>query len=210
MSPPPAETPHLPDNTRLETFADGVFAIAITLLVLEIKVPHVDQSHGGLWPALVALWPSYLGYLISFFTIGIMWVNHHVIFQYVRKCDRRFLFANVFFLMGIAFAPFPTAVLAEHLPHPETRQAAVAFYNGFYVLMAVLFNVVWHFGIGRGGRLLGKHLDQQGLDAITSRYWIGPTTYGIATLAAFASGWVSLAMSFGLAVYWMLSERVEE
>lgn len=200
----------LPETTRLETFADGVFAIAITLLVLEIKVPHLDETHGSLWPALLALWPSYLGYFVSFFTIGIMWVNHHVIFQYVRRCDRRFLFANVFFLMGIAFAPFPTAVLAEHLPHAETRQAATAFYNGFYVVMAILFNVVWRFGIGRGGRLLGPHVHQAGLATITSRYWIGPTSYAIATLAALLNAWVSLGLSLALALYWMLAERIED
>src|SRR6266508_3844418 len=116
------------DTVRLEAFSDGVFAIAITLLVLEIRVPELETvaHHGGLWPALVALWPSYLGYLISFVTIGIMWANHHALFKYIRRCDRYFLIVNVVFLMGIAFVPFPTAVLAQHLPVAESRQVAVA------------------------------------------------------------------------------------
>jgi uncharacterized membrane protein len=200
---------HLAETTRLETFADGVFAIAITLLVLEIKVPHADQAHGGLWPALLGLWPSYVGYLVSFVTIGIMWVNHHAIFQYVRKCDRRFLFANVFFLMGIAFTPFPTAVLAEHLPDPATRNTAAVFFNGFYILMAVLFNVVWRTGVS-GGRLLGHQVHRGGLETISRRYAAGPLMYVLTTAVAFASAWVSLILFFALAVFWMLSERGEE
>ena len=206
MSPPTRS--HLAETTRLETVADGVFAIAITLLVLEIKVPNADEAHGGLWPALLGLWPSYVGYLISFITIGIMWVNHHAIFQYVRKCDRRFLFANVFFLMGIAFTPFPTAVLAEHLPDPATRSAAAVFFNGFFILMAVLFNVVWRIGVG-GGHLLGEQVHRGGLETITRRYTAGPLMYVATTAIAFVSAWASLILFFALAVFWMLSERGE-
>ncbi len=200
---------HLPETTRLETFADGVFAIAITLLVLEIKVPHVDAAHGGLWPELARLWPSFVGYVISFFTIGIMWVNHHAIFQYVRRCDRRFMFMNIFFLMGIAFVPFPTAVLAEHLADPATRQAATVFYNAFYVVMAILFNLVWRAGIGGGGRLLAANVHRAGLETISARYWVGPTGYGVATLLAFWNAWLGLGIALLLAILWMLSERAD-
>ena len=199
---------HLPDTTRLETFADGVFAIAITLLVLEIKVPTLAETRGGLWPALAGLWPSYVGYLMSFLTIGIMWVNHHAIFQYVRRSDRRFLFANVFVLMGIAFVPFPTAVLAEHLPDPVTRNAAAVFLSAWYIVLAVLFNIVWHTGI-QGGRLLRDNVHQEGLETITRRYRIGPISYVVTTAIAFVSAWASLAVFFVLAVFWALSERAD-
>ena len=120
----------LPDSTRLETFSDGVFAIAVTLLIFQVKVPDRDDvsAAGGLWRALGTRWPSYLGYVISFLTLGIMWVNHHAIFQYVRRVDRRFLLVNILFLMGIAFLPFPTAVLAEYLPEQEQRVAATMFW----------------------------------------------------------------------------------
>lgn len=204
-----SEPSDLAETTRVETFADGVFAIAITLLVLEIKVPHVDEAHGGLWPALAALWPSYVGYVISFFTIGIMWVNHHVIFQYVRKCDRAFLFANVFFLMGIAFVPFPTAVLAEHLPDPATRNAAAVFFSAWFIVIAVMFNILWHTGIS-GGRLLRADVRQEGLETITRRYRIGPLSYVVTAAVAFVSAWASLTLFFVLAVFWSLSERGEK
>src|SRR6185295_9004600 len=93
------------ETARLEAFSDGVFAIAITLLVLEIRVPPPEavQRAGGLAAALLHLWPSYLGYFISFITIGIMWSNHHSIFLYIRRVDRYFLVINVFFLMCIGF-----------------------------------------------------------------------------------------------------------
>ncbi len=126
----------LPESTRVEAFSDGVFSIAITLLIIEIKVPSHDElvRTGGLWAALAARWPSYLGYAISFLTLGIMWANHHAMFQYIRRVDRRVLLVSVLFLMGIAFLPFPTAVLAAHLADPETRVSATVFYGSCFVV----------------------------------------------------------------------------
>jgi len=207
MTPVSQTESHLPESTRLETFADGVFAIAITLLIIEIKVPHADPEH-GLWTALFHLWPSYIGYFISFITIGIMWVNHHAIFQYVRRCDRRFLFANVFFLAGIAFVPFPTAVLAEHLPDPVRRQEAATFFSAWYVVIAVLFNILWQSGI-RGGRLLGANVHREGLATITRRYRFGPLAYLGTTAAAWWNAWLGLALFVGLAIFWTLAERAD-
>ncbi len=106
-------------TTRLETFADGVFAIAATLLVLEIQLPGDDIGHG-----LVDLWPSYFAYALSFLTIGIMWVNHHVVLTFIREADRTFLFINLFLLMAVAFLPFPTGVFAEHIGEDGAREAA--------------------------------------------------------------------------------------
>src|SRR5277367_1636571 len=102
---------------RLEAFSDGVFSIAITLLVLEIKLPENPPIHssGQLWLALAQLWTHYLGYVLSFFVIGVMWANHHALFEYIRRADRAVLLANLLLLMGVGFLPFPTAVLADHL-----------------------------------------------------------------------------------------------
>ncbi len=115
-----AEGSHTSDTTRVEAFSDGVFAIAITLLVLEIRVPPPDATEQGrtLLTALRELWPSYVGYVLSFVTIGIMWANHHSIFRYVRRADRYFVLINVLFLMCISFLPFPTALLASTSPWP--------------------------------------------------------------------------------------------
>lgn len=204
----PTAAARFPETTRLETFSDGVFAIAITLLVLEIPVPtDADVAAArGLWPALGSHWSSFLGYAISFVTIGIMWANHHSIFQYVRRTDRRFLLVNVLFLMGIAFLPFPTAVLAAHLPDASSRVAATMFYGTTLVAIAILFNAVWWAGIWKG-RLLGSDIDRDGVRVITERYRLGPISYLVALGVAPLSVWLSLGIHLALALFFSRGER---
>src|SRR2546423_14169730 len=125
--------------TRVEAFSDGVFAIAITLLILEIRVPHVDP---GLWTGLLALWPSYVAFLLSFVVILIMWVNHHELLRMVDGISYPFLFANGLLLLTVTFVPFPTAVLAAHLGTPEAK-TAVALYCGMFVVNALCWNVLF-------------------------------------------------------------------
>jgi uncharacterized membrane protein len=133
------------ETGRLEAFSDGVFAIAITLLVLELKVPHVAEgeraSIRGLSTSLLRQWPSYVALLTSFFTVLIMWVHHHAIFKLTRRTDARLLFANGFLLMVISVVPFPTAVLAEYLTTPAAP-AACEFYACFFVMIAIAFYIV--------------------------------------------------------------------
>lgn len=196
------------ETTRLETFSDGVFAIAITLLVLEIRVP---PAHGEvtrtLGAELLHLWPSYLGYLISFATIGIMWVNHHTMFEHIRRVNRTFLLINVVFLLVIAFIPFPTAVLAEHLPDPEGRRTATLFYGASFTLMAMVYNLVWRYGAGANGRLLGPGADLEEARAITRGYTWGPIIYLVATLIALASPIASLVAHALIALFFTLPPR---
>src|SRR5687767_6469693 len=104
------------DTDRLEAFSDGVIAIAITLLVLEVRVPHPEPGE-TLWQALGNLWPSYVGYALSFLIIGIIWANHHDIFNHIGSVDRTFVLINTLFLMTVSFIPFPTALLSEYLTH---------------------------------------------------------------------------------------------
>ena len=199
------------ETSRLEAFSDGVFAIAITLLVLGITVPGRDGvlSSGGLFPALLALWPSYLGYVISFVTIGIMWANHHTIFHYVRRTDRYLLIINVFFLMCIGFLPFPTAVLADYLKDADHRQAAVAAYSGAMFLNALAFNALWWYGTGKK-RLLSTSVDLRGVRSITRRYALGPILYATAFGLAFMNIWASLSMHGVLAAFFLLPEKKGE
>ena len=133
-------------TTRLETFSDGVFAIAATLLVLEITIPN--PLHGSLGSELLHLWPSYLAYATSFITIGIIWVNHHSIFELVERADRRLLFINTFFLLDIAFIPFPTKLVAHYLQKPGER-SAVFGYAGTLLVMAVVYNIWWRYARGK-------------------------------------------------------------
>jgi uncharacterized membrane protein len=199
--------PHHSDTARLEAFCDGVFAIAITLLVLEIRVPDAAETHaaGGLWGALAHRWPSYLGYVISFITIGIMWANHHAMFRYIRRSNRMFVLINVLFLMCISFLPFPTALLAEYLPEPTERVRATVFYGLALVAIAVAYNVLWLYGIHKG-RLLGPGLHEEGLRTITQRYRLGPVMYLLAVGLAFVSVAISLALHAMLAIFWAVSE----
>jgi TMEM175 potassium channel family protein len=193
---------------RLEAFSDGVFAIAITLLILEIHVPHGEEvaAAGGLWRALGHEWPSFVGFAISFATIGIMWINHHAMFEYIRRADRRLMLINVLFLLAISFVPFPTAVLADNLLDPAARVAATAFYSAAFVLCAVCFNLVWWAGTSDRS-LLAADLHEAGLRTITSRYRMGPPTYLATVALAFVSPWLCLIAHGLLALLYALSER---
>lgn len=136
-------------TTRLEAFSDGVFAIATTLLVLEIKVPHVETG-GNLLQALLQLWPSYLAFLVSFLTIGVMWVNHHFLIGLYHRVDRPLLYINLGLLAVISFIPFPTAVVAAYLVDGTQSQlsAATMLYGIVMLLLASMFSALW-FHTGR-------------------------------------------------------------
>ena len=114
------------ETGRVEAFSDGVFAIAITLLILELKVPHLAEGSGSrsLAAALLARWPSYLALVTSFFAILIMWANHHAMFNLIRRVNAPFLYANGFLLFVVTLVPFPTALLAEYFERPAAPLAA--------------------------------------------------------------------------------------
>jgi uncharacterized membrane protein len=126
---------------RCEAFSDGVFAIAITLLILEIHVPQGGLEEGSLWRELRALWPSYVAFALSFFVILVTWISHHDLIRLVRGTDRTFHIANGLALCYVTFIPFSTAVLAAHLGGPE-RSAAVTFYCATFVAGSAAFNVL--------------------------------------------------------------------
>ncbi|MCW3125682.1 MAG: hypothetical protein JWO03_1340 [Bacteroidetes bacterium] len=128
-------------NTRLEFFCDGIFAIAITLLVIEIKVPHAEHIHSpaDLWHELARLWPSYFAFLFSFGAVLVSWINHNSFFSMIHKSSRQFYYSNGFFMLSIAFLPFPTAVLAEYIGTPYAGPAI-----SFYCLFSVLGSIAWH------------------------------------------------------------------
>jgi TMEM175 potassium channel family protein len=153
------------DTMRLVAFSDGVFAITITLLVLEIRPPTDDRNllHG-----LVALWPSYLAYALTFLFIGQVWANHHVMFDHIRAADRVVLLLNTLLLMVVAFLPFATSVLAGALRSGDGQRTAVAFYGIAFGVTALTFNTVWQYA--RRHRLLSKALDPAGATAISRRF----------------------------------------
>jgi uncharacterized membrane protein len=153
------------DTNRLVAFSDSVFAISITLLVLEIRAPTAD---GNLLHALLALWPSYLAYIVTFLFIGQVWVNHHVMFDHIRVANRAVLLLNTLVLMVVAFLPFATSVLAEALRSGRGERTAIVFYCTAFDLTAVMFNAVWQYAYRR--RLLNEALGSVGATAISRRF----------------------------------------
>jgi uncharacterized membrane protein len=190
--------------TRVEAFSDGVFAIAITLLILEIRVPHGDH---GLWAGLLALWPSYVAFLMSFIVILIMWVNHHELLRMVQGVNYPFLFANGFVLLTVTFVPFPTAVLAQNLATPEAK-AAVAFYCATFFAQAIGWNVLFAT-IVRGG-LLRAEVTAETVSNVRRAYYVGVLVYAAATGLAFTRPVLGLLLNISLWVVWIrLGYRAE-
>lgn len=166
------------DTNRLEAFSDGVFAIAITLLVLEIKVPLSNTALGA---EFLQLWSSYLAYVVSFVVIGAIWINHHAMFQHIVRVDGTLLLLNVLHLMPIAFLPFPTAVLAEAFHRGTDEPVAAAFYGGILTVIGIFVNAMWRYA-AYGYRLLDPHLTAKKVRQIGRQFIIGPIVYAIATV----------------------------
>jgi TMEM175 potassium channel family protein len=189
------------DTGRLETFADGVMAIAITLLVLEIRVP--SHERGRLAHALAQQWPSFAAYVTSFLTIGVIWVNHHRMFKLIGRTTHSFLMLNIGFLMVVSFIPFPTALVASAIKAHDGVRTATFVYGGTMVLLAIMFNLVWGYA-SSGHRLLVPGLDPESLRKGTASYRKGPLLYLGLTLPAVWNPYVSLAAFAALAAYWLL------
>lgn len=191
------------ETGRIEAFSDGVFAIAITLLVLEVKVPHLPDggAGGSLVRALLAQWPSYVALVTSFFTILVMWVNHHRIFGYVRRVNAPFLYANGLLLFVVTIVPFPTALLAEYFEKPGASVAA-AVYAGTFVVSGISYNLLWRCAIS-GRRLLKAGVSEETLAEISRRYWIGVPGYLAAALGALVSPVLTVGICVALLVVWI-------
>jgi uncharacterized membrane protein len=184
-------------TTRLEAFSDGVFAIAITLLILEIKVPHVDH---GLWAGLAALWPSYIAFVMSFAVILIMWVNHHELLRMVERVNYPIMLANGLLLLTVTFVPFPTAVLAEHLPTHEAK-SAVTFYCATFAVNGLVWNLLFRTMVRSG--LLRPEINAATVAAVRKAYYLGLTVYLAAAALAFVQPWLGLLLNVSLWVLWI-------
>lgn len=192
-------------NERLVFFSDAVFAIAITLLVLEIKAP---PGGAPLARSLLDLWPSYVAYAISFLAIGAIWLNHHKMYDHIVRVDDGALMLNLLQLMIIAFIPFPTAVLAESLRHGADAAIGAAFYGSTLFALGIIVNVAWRQA-ARGHRLLHESLSPNMVRRLGHRYLVGPFAYLIATSLAFVSPWITLALFFLIHLYFLWPHRVK-
>ena len=191
------------DTGRIEAFSDGIFAIAITLLILDIKVPVLRgpgaTRNVNLAAALLAQWPAYLAYVISFMTVLIMWVSHHKLFLHIRRIDHIFLVLNGLLLMGVTAVPFPTALLSAYINTSEAKTAG-AVYCGTFLVIAILFFMLWRYA-SQDRRLLARSLDVESAAAITRQFRFGPPLYVLAFLLAFVNVWAGLGMCTALAIF---------
>ena len=189
---------------RLEAFSDGVIAIAITLLVLEI---HVTPTGGeSLWRALGHEWPSFVGYAISFLTIGIVWINHHALLDLVGRADRGLMGWNLFLLGAIGLLPFTTGLMAEHLTDGSLGRSAVAVYAlSMGVVGSGFLGLWWH--LGRRPALLADAVTRDDVAARLRRTLPGPIVYLVAALVALLNAPAGLAVTAAPAVYFALAPR---
>ena len=190
------------ETGRLEAFSDGVFAIAITLLILELKVPSLvaeDISSASLGKVLLQQWPSYFSLVTSFFTILIMWIHHHTIFRHVRRTDAWVHFANGCLLLLVTFVPYPTSVLARYWETPAAKTAAI-FYSGTFILIAVCFNLVLRAAFRK--KILLPSTPESFVQRSCRNYLYGPLFYGFALVGAFIDVRVCLGICTALWIYW--------
>ena len=195
------------ETARVEAFSDGVFAIAMTLLVFQIKVPGRDLvTASGLANGLVALWPSYLAFFISFFTILVIWVHHHWVFSLIETIDHPFLYWNGLLLCLVSFMPFPTALLAEYLLHPQAKVAA-HLYTGTTLAISLAFDALWRYA----SLWLLSPVKTEGKAAeaaqITKQYRLGPPLYFVTFAVSFLSEEWSVALCLLLALFFALGDR---
>jgi uncharacterized membrane protein len=201
---PPAATELLAHTSRVEAFSDGVMAIAITLLVLEVKLPGGDAP---LLHQLLHAWPSYFAYLVSFLTIGIIWLNHHAFFLKIHRIDQRLQWWNLMLLLFVSFLPFPTKVLAEHIESGRwDGNVAAAVYGLAGVLMTIPWVCMW-------SRLVRRpELFEPGYGAgfarrERGRAWVGVVVYGGCALIALAVAWLALVLYAAVAVFYALTSQ---
>ncbi|MFI7691410.1 TMEM175 family protein [Nonomuraea sp. NPDC049655] len=189
---------------RLEAFSDGVFAIAITLLVLEIRLPEGwEEDLGG---ALIGLWPSYLTYMVTFLLVGMIWMNHHRMFHFIQRTDGLLLALNVLLLMDVASLPFPTHVLAEALHADHDTQTAAVFYGIVLVIGGIFYNAVWWYA-SSGHRHLGGHITPAEARSLRFRWGMGPVLYLVATVIGALSAIGALVFYVLLLIFYMFDMR---
>jgi uncharacterized membrane protein len=188
---------------RLESFSDGVFAVAITLLVFNLQVPHLSGraiSVPTLGNALLQQWPSYLTFMTSFATILIMWGSHHGLFKLVYKADTPFLFANGLLLLLVTVVPFPTSLVTLYLGTPAAPLAC-AIYAGAFVVINVAYNLLWWTAMHQR-RLLHPTVTPRQVRRLTRHILLGLPVYLLATLLAFWNPYVSLGLCSCLWIFW--------
>lgn len=181
-------------DQKVEAFSDGVFAVAMTLLIYQVEPPDFAEgkTNSELLNELGKLWPYYISLFTSFFTILIMWINHHGIFKMVHRIDRRFMFANGFLLFLVPIVPYPTLMVSEFLLTPSANVARAA-YAGVFGIINVAYNWLW-YSASHNRTLRISNISEQQIRIITRQYLFGFPMYLLAFAAAFINIYSSLAI----------------
>lgn len=192
-----------PGTSRLEAFSDGVFAVAITLLVLQLTVPEVASGH--LLTALLQQWPLLATYCASFLTIGVIWVNHHSVFSYLERADRTLQFLNLLLLLCVVLIPYPTSLLGRYLLAGHDAQVAGAAYGLVMTLMGVAFAALWGYATGRSG-LLRAGVDVARARQTRLRFGLGNLVYAASIGLAWLSPLLVVLLYLVTAIYYAFDQ----
>ncbi|HEY8863945.1 MAG TPA: TMEM175 family protein [Candidatus Dormibacteraeota bacterium] len=190
-------------TSRVEAFSDGVFAVAITLLVLEFVVPQAKSGH--LLASLLGQWPQLVTFVASFLTVGVVWVNHHAVFKGLRKVDRTTLFINLVLLLTVVLVPYPTQLLGHYLNSGWDGSVAAAFYGVVMTLMSVSFQTLVAWALTHPD-LLEPNVRARRLSSVLPRFGIGLVTYAASIGLAFVSAWLVVAIYAATAVYYAFNQ----
>lgn len=185
-------------TNRIEAFSDGVFAVAITLLILEVKIPHVEMGE-SLWHAVTQLWPKFMAYAVSFGVIGIFWIGHHIMFHYIKRSDRVLLWLNTVLLMFISAIPFAAALLGEYRENTD----AVAAYGAFLCVTGLVFYSIWAYA-SRGHRLIRTNMPADLVSLGHLAILLAPAIYAIAFALAFVDPLISKIIYLVVPVAYLL------
>ena len=193
------------DLARVEAFSDGVFAFAITLLVLGIRIPKPGDTDAsaGLQPLLLQQWPSYVAFALTFSLVGIVWANHRLMFKHFVRTDHILVWLNLLVLMSVAFLPVPTAVLGAWGASDRNRLAAVLFYGGTLFVAGIIHNLLWWYG-AYWGRLASAEFTEQQRRMLTLSWLGGPVLYGVSLALALVDPRLSVAGYVLIAIVYLL------
>jgi len=190
-------------KSRIEAFSDGVIAVAITLLVLDLRVPEPGGG-GDLGSRLADLWPNYLAYVISFVAIGIMWINHHAMLRRLTGVDHSVLVLNLVLLLCIVVLPFTTSLLATYLDAPAGGRLAAAVYSGSFLVTSVVFLALQYHLVSRRTHLLRRPLTASGRRTVLMRGAIAPPVYLLAGLLGMITPYLTLAVCVAIGIYYLM------
>ncbi len=186
------------ETERLEAFSDGVFAFAITLLVLNLYDPTTRGS--SLLSGLLGEWPAFFAFVVSFISILVMWINHHNMFNYIKRLSREFMLLNGLLLMFVVLYPFTTLLASEHLLHSDASVAAVVYCLTFFAL-SIVWNIAWH-NASHHHNLIDENIPQSQIKRITRENYVAPITGATSVALAFIVPIGGIALILLMSVYY--------